>query len=132
MTEGEAGRALDRLLDVAWRSIAASGWNRYQLHGRGALLASIHTLHGRSNSMDYLTPSDNAPLPEWIESAISSYNPNASVVLVFVEDDVYRRATGPVKSDLLGEHESALSGPAFFRIVTRTPPPPECARRLAN
>jgi len=82
--------------------------------------------------MDYITPSDNEPLPEWIQSAISSYDPMTSVVLVFVEDDVYRRATRPVQSDLLEEREGVLSGPAFFRVVARTPSPPECAMSLAN
>src|SRR5687767_4865884 len=51
MTEEEAKRALDKLLDVSWKSVGAAGWNRYQLHGRGALLASIHMLDGRSDSM---------------------------------------------------------------------------------
>lgn len=132
MTEPEAERAFERLLDVAWRSIAAAGWNRYQLHGRGAVLASMHMLDGRSGSMDYITLSASTPLPEWIESAVKTYDPETSVVVVFVEDNVYRRAKRKVDTDLLEEHKAILSGRAYFRVATRTPPPPECAMRLAN
>ena len=68
MTEEETKRTLQALLDVAWQSIAASGWTRYQLFGRGALLASIHMLEGRSNSMDYITGGAGAALPAWLEA----------------------------------------------------------------
>ena len=82
MLSHETEAAVERLLDVAWTAIAASGWNRYQLHGRGALLAPMSMLDGKSNTMDYLTPSQQAPLPEWLATAVSRYDPEKSVLLV--------------------------------------------------
>ena len=130
--DGLVDRLVDRLIDGAWRNIAASGWNRYQLYGRGALLASMDMLAGKSFDMNYITPSASAPLPSWLESAINGYDPQTSVVLVFVEDDVYRRTRRRGGADLLEEYMEILSGPAYLRLVVHTPPPPECARSLAH
>ena len=132
MTEEETERRIQALLDADWQSIAASGWTRYQLYGRGALLASIHMLEGRSNSMDYITAGAGAALPAGLEAEISSYEPRYSVVLVFVQDDVFQRATQPVGAELLTEHIGVLSGEAYMKVVTRLPPPPECAKGLAH
>ena len=132
MTEEEIERTLQALLDVAWQSIAGSGWTRYQLFGRGALLASSHMLESRSNSMDYITAGAGAALPAWLEAEISSYEPQHSVVLVFVQDDIFQRATQPVGAELLPKHLGVLSGEAYMKVVTRLPPPPECAKDLAH
>ena len=125
-------RAFPALLDFAWVRIAASGWNRYQLYGRGALLASMQMLKGKSHDMGYITAGADAPLPEWLESVVSSYDPQTSVVVVFVADEVFRRATQAASAQLVSEHRSILSGPAYCRVATRTPSPPECAKSVAN
>jgi hypothetical protein len=95
MAQDETERRVERLRDAAWKSIAASGWNQCQLHGKGALLGSMLMLEGKSSSMDYITPSAGTMLPEWLRAAIESYNPETSIVLVFEQDDVFRRATTP-------------------------------------
>lgn len=48
--QNETEALVERLLDIAWTAIAASGWNRSQLHGRGALLGSVSMLDGTSNT----------------------------------------------------------------------------------
>ena len=63
---------------------------------------------------------------------ISSYEPQHSVVLVFVQDDVFQRATQPVGAELLTGNIGVLSGEAYMKVVTRLPPPPECAKGLAH
>jgi hypothetical protein len=131
-TVDEADQALARLLDGSWRSIAASGWNRYQLHGRGALLASFAMLDGASAGMDYITSSPGAPLPEWLETKINDYDPKLSVVIVFVEDEVFRRASMQAGTEIRADRPGVLSGRALVRVVARTPPPPECSKSLAH
>ena len=131
-SELDPERAFAALLDVAWVNIAASGWNRYQLYGKGALLASMQMLEGKSHNMDYITASPEAPLPEWLETVVSSYDPQTSVVVVFVADEVYRRATRPASAQIVSEQTGILSGLAYFRVGTRTPTPPECAKSLAH
>ncbi len=132
MNEAEIEQACDALLDRVWEQIASSGWNRFQLHGRGALLASVEMLKGNSVGMDYITSSPEAPQPEWLEAAIRDYDPKTAVVIVFVADDVFRSATRPAGPALAEEHTGILSGPAYVRIASRTPSPPECAKSLAN
>jgi hypothetical protein len=133
MVEHVFETAVETLLDAAWMPIAASGWNRYQQHGRGALLASMSMLERKSNMMNYVTPSDQAPLPDWLSDAVCGYDPQTSVVLVFIEDDVFGRASGPVtRPDLREEYLGLLSGQAYFRVVARAPSPPECARQTAH
>jgi len=132
MRDNEIEVACDGLLGRAWKPIAASSWNRYQLHGKGALLASIRMLTGESSEMDYITPNARTPLPDWLEAAIREYDPDTSLVLVFVEDEVFRGATRPTGLDLLEEHTGVLRGRTYFRVVERTPTPSECAMALAN
>ena len=131
-SELDLERTFAALLDVVWVNIAASGWNRYQLYGRGALLASMQMLEGKSHDMDYITANPEAPLPEWLDEVVSSYDPQTSVVVVFVADEVYRRATRPASAQLVSEQTGILSGPAYFRVATRAPTPPECAKSLAH
>jgi len=132
MLNSETEQAVEKLLDAFWVPIAASGWNRYQLHGRGALMASVLMLEGKADSMDYMTANETQPLPEWLAAKIRSYDPETSVVLVFVEHDVFRRAGRPVKGDLREENVALLTGGAYFTVATRTPPPPQCAQMRAN
>lgn len=133
MDEIETDVALDRLLDRAWTEIAAAGWNRYQLHGRGALLASFEMLKGQSSGMDYITLSSDTRLPDWLDTSIKSYDPETSIVLVFVADDVFRKATarqpGPT---LVEERVGVLRGAAYVRTIERTPSPRQCAKSRAN
>ena len=82
--------------------------------------------------MDYTTAGAGAALPAWLEAEISSYEPQHSVVLVFVQDDIFQRATQPVSAELLPKHLGVLSGEAYMKVVTRLPPPPECAKDLAH
>jgi hypothetical protein len=89
-------------------------------------------LEGKSYNMDYITANADAPFPEWLQSVVGSYDPQASVIIVFVADDVFRRATRPSSAELLSEHTGVLSGRAYFRVGTRTPTPPECAKSLAS
>lgn len=123
--------AVAALLDVAWTNIAATGWNRYQLHGRGAVLLSMAIFEGKSFDADYMTPSPSAPFSEPLASAVDSYDPETSVVLVFVDDDEYQSKTRSV-SDLLEKHLGLLSRVVHQQVVERTPPPPECARAMSN
>lgn len=125
-------RGLAVLLDIAWPRIAASGWNRYQLYGRGALLASKRMLEGKSFDMNYLTPSLEAPLPDWLASAVESYDPAKAVVVVFVDDHIFETASPKTQPALVEEYMSVLKGSAYFWVVSRQPAPPECAKGLAN
>jgi len=131
-SEHDLEEALGILLDSHWTRIAASGWNRYQLYGRGALLASVLMLEGKSVDMNYLTQQEGATLPEWLTSTIEGYTPEESVVLVFVDDAVFQRTSGTSEASLTQRYSGALSGPAFVQVVTRIPAPPECAKGLAN
>lgn len=125
-------RGLAVLLDIAWPRIAASGWNRYQVYGRGALLASKRMLEGKSFDMNYLTPSLEAPLPNWLASAVETYDPAQSVVVVFVDDDVFESASQKLRPALVEEYVGVLKGSAYYWVLTREPAPPECAKSLAN
>ena len=92
----------------------------------------MHMLEGRSNSMDYVTPGRGTALPEWLVAAISSYDPEHSVVLVFVQDEVFQRASRQAGASLLDEYVGVLSGPAYMNVVTRLPSPPDCSKAAAH
>ena len=74
--------------------------------------------------MDYITAGAGAALPAWLEaegrvapgrgfdSRISSYEPQHSVVLVFVQDDIFQRATQPVGAELLPKHLGVVMVPS--------------------
>lgn len=131
-THEEIDRAVTVLLDLFWTHIAASGWNRYQLHGRGALLASVAMLNGQSHTMDYITGTRKFRLPDALQASVDTYDPLTSVVLIFVEDEVYQRVTQPLGPEGFQRHEAILTGVAYHAIATRTPVPSECARRMAH
>ena len=105
-----------------WLAIAGAAWRSYQAHGRGAFLIPWSAVVG-AGPLRLAYVSSLEPLA----SVVSSYDPQSSVVLAFVDD----AALADLQANRQGSVPLAQTK-AHWLTATLMPTPPDAARLRAR
>lgn len=124
-------RVFQRMRAALWPHLAAMGWRRYLAHGRGAVLCPTGLLVGRKNAADYMTQADGIVFTPALADAVAQYDPLKSIVLVFVDDDVFDKAARKGGAGL-ESHAAMVDGEVWGKVLDGEPAPPEAYRATAN